>query len=317
MALTQAGAKARGGTAYVTLEPCCHTGKTPPCDQALIAAGVAEVVVAMRDPNAMVNGRGLARLRKAGMKVRLGPASDAAAQLNAPYLKLVRRQQPWVMLKWAQSLDGKIAAVDGSSQWITGPQARRHAHRLRGRVDAIVVGIGTALADDPMLTCRSPVRPRRIATRIVLDSRLRLPPRSQLVRTAQQVPTIVATTRSATRRSPDQARRLARAGCELWPLPSRKGRVDLQALLRNMGRAHMTNILVEGGGRVLGAFWDDHLADEAYVFVAPRLIGGLSARGPLEGAGPRSLDNASPVQLIESCRLGPDRLFHLHADSSD
>lgn len=310
-ALRRAGSKARGSTAYVTLEPCCHLGKTPPCDRALVAAGVVEVVAAMRDPHPYVSGRGLARLRRAGVRVRVGLAGEQARQLNAPYLKLLGEHRPWVILKWAQSIDGKIAAADGSSRWITGSAARREGHRLRGRVDAVVVGIGTVLADDPMLTCRPPVRPRRIAARVVLDLRLRLPITSQLVRTAGQVPVIVATARTALGQRRRHAEQLTKAGCEIWALRAHKGRVDLEDLLEAMGGRQMTNVLVEGGGRVLGAFWDEHLADEAYVFVAPRLIGGQAAPGPLAGLGTKTLQQAPRVTLVGARRIGADRLVHL------
>jgi diaminohydroxyphosphoribosylaminopyrimidine deaminase/5-amino-6-(5-phosphoribosylamino)uracil reductase len=312
LALRQAATKARGSTAYVTLEPCCHLGKTPPCDRALIAAGVREVVASMRDPNPLVNGRGLAGLRRAGVRVRVGLAEQQAKDLNAPYLKLVTQHRPWVILKWAQSLDGKIAAADGSSQWITGPPARAEAHRLRGRVDAVVVGIGTVLADDPLLTCRAPGRPKRTAARVILDSQLRLPVRNKLVRTAKRAPVIVVTGRDSLRQRQRYAEQLTAAGCAIWAVRAQRGTLDLGELLDAMGRRQMTNVLVEGGGKVLGAFWDQDLADEAYVFVAPRLIGGHTAPGPLAGIGPTSLDAATPVSLAGSRSLGEDRLYHLH-----
>jgi diaminohydroxyphosphoribosylaminopyrimidine deaminase/5-amino-6-(5-phosphoribosylamino)uracil reductase len=266
----------------------------------------------MRDPNPLVNGRGLAGLRRAGVRVRVGLAEEQARELKAPYLKLVTQHRPWVILKWAQSLDGKIAAADGSSKWITGPAARAEAHRLRGRVDAVVVGIGTVLADDPLLTCRPPVRPKRITARVVLDSQLRLPIDSKLVRTAKRAPVIVVTGRDSLRRRQPHAEQLTAAGCAIWAVRAQKGMLNLAELLDAMGRRLMTNVLVEGGGRVLGAFWDQRLADEAYVFVAPRLIGGRTAPVPLAGVGPTSLDAATPVSLASSRSLGADRLYHLH-----
>jgi len=293
-ALRRCTGSASGATAYVTLEPCCHFGKTPPCTDALIEAGVVRVVAATIDPFAAVRGQGFRTLRKAGIRVDVGVCGAEAEILNAPYFKVRRTGRPWVILKWAQSLDGKIATHAGDSKWITGQAARREAHRLRGRVDAVVVGIGTVLADDPDLTCRH-VKPKRTATRIVLDGRLRIPRRAGLVRTARHAPVLIATTRTALRRRRGTADWLASAGCEVLALPGRAGRVDLTALLDELGRREMTNVMVEGGGEVLGAFFDQGLADEALVFVAPKLVGGRRAlddrhepRSPhVRGAQPR------------------------------
>jgi diaminohydroxyphosphoribosylaminopyrimidine deaminase/5-amino-6-(5-phosphoribosylamino)uracil reductase len=271
----------RGATVYVTLEPCCHYGKTPPCTDALITAGVARVVAPLADPNGPVAGRGFVALRKAGVQVDEGQLADRAAALNAPFFKLIRAHRPWVILKWAQSLDGKIATCTGDSKWISDEACRAHAHRTRGRVDAIIVGIGTVLRDDPLLTCRL-VRPRRIATRVVLDSDLRTPPHSQLVRTARQVPTWVFHARNASSR---RARALAKAGCQLHGVPTMSVGLSLPAVLDTLGAQEMTNVLVEGGGRVLGSFFDQRLADEFHIYLAPRLIGGASSPGPLHGMG--------------------------------
>lgn len=296
----------RGATAYVTLEPCCHIGKTGPCTEVLIAAGIGRVVAAMRDPFAKVAGRGLRRLRSAGIDVAFGLCARAAEELNAPYLKLRRRGLPWVILKWAQSLDGRIATRTGRSRWITGQQSRRLVHRLRGRVDAVLVGIGTVLADNPMLTCRYG-RPTRVATRIVLDSRLRIPPTSRLVRTARSWPLLVATTHRAVAERTRRARTLERAGAEVLSLPSQAGRVDLRSLLAELGRREMTNVLVEGGAEVLGAFLDRHLADEVWIFVAPRIIGGRLAVGAVGGEGMATI--AGLLARVECRRPGRDWVF--------
>jgi len=331
-ALRRAGLQARGATAYVTLEPCSHFGKTPPCADALIAAGVAEVVAAMRDPNPLVAGRGLRKLRAAGVRTRVGLLRDEAARLNAPFIRYIVDQRPYVILKWAQSIDGKIATRTGDSRWISGVDSRRLAHALRARVDGIVVGVGTVVADDPILTARE-VPPRRIAARIVLDPRLRIPPNCRLVRTAAKVPTLIAAgpVAFASRRR----KRLERAGCTVLavrtrgrpaaavphrsPRPNRT-RVaaaeafDLRDLLSQLRSRNMTNIMVEGGGRTLGAFLDQGLADELMVFVAPKIIGGQDAPGPLMGTGPGRLHErveilecgAQPVggDLCYSIRLG-------------
>lgn len=278
----------RGATVYVTLEPCCHYGKTPPCTDALLAAGVARVVAPLKDPNPPVAGGGFALLRKAGVRVDVGLLADEAAALNAPFFKLVREQRPWVILKWAQSLDGKIATRTGDAKWISDETCRRHAHRTRGRLDAILVGLGTVLSDDPLLTCRVG-RPRRIATRVVLDSSLHTPAGSQLVRTARRTPTLIFHSREAPAR---RARALARAGCELQPVARTRAGLSLPAILDVLGARQMTNILVEGGGRLLGRFHDQQLADELHIYIAPLLIGGADAPGPLHARGAASITDA-------------------------
>ena len=307
-ALRRCTGSARGAAAYVTLEPCCHHGKTPPCTDALIEAGIVHVVAATIDPFTAVQGRGIRTLRKAGIRVDVGACGAEAEALNAPFFKLRRTGRPWVILKWAQSLDGKIAAHTGDSKWITGQAARREAHRLRGRVDAIVAGIGTVLADDPDLTCRH-VKPKRIATRVVLDGRLRIPRRAGLVRTAKRAPVLIATTRTALRQRRGSADWLGSAGCDLLALPGRAGRVDLNALLGALGQRGMTNVMVEGGGEVLGAFFDQGLADEAHVFIAPKLIGGRRAPGPLTGFGATSVADAVAFAGIAPRRVGDDLMF--------
>jgi diaminohydroxyphosphoribosylaminopyrimidine deaminase / 5-amino-6-(5-phosphoribosylamino)uracil reductase len=282
-ALRAAAGRARGATAYVTLEPCCHFGKTPPCTDALIAAGVSRVVAAMRDPFPKVRGRGQRLLRAAGIDVRMGLCEAEAMRLNGPYLKRQKTGRPWVILKWAQSLDGKIATRTGDSKWISGEASRTVAHEIRGYVDAVIVGVGTVLADDPLLTCRHG-RPRRAATRVVLDPHLRTPAGARLVKTARQAPTLIVTDRRLMESAALQ--RLVRGGAEVIGLPAARGRFELGTLLDELGAWGMTNVMVEGGGKTLGAFWDAGLADEAVVFVAPRLIGGAEARSALSGVGP-------------------------------
>lgn len=294
VAALRGGASARGATVYVTLEPCCHFGKTPPCVDALIAAGVKRVVAAMEDPNPEVSGKGVRRLRRAGMRVEVGLLGDVAADLNAPFIKLQTQRRPWVILKWAQSIDGKIATHTGDSKWISDEVARSHAHRVRGRVDALLVGVQTVLMDDPLLTCRVG-RPRRVATRVVLDPQLRTPPGAQLVRTAETVPTwIVTSTDAAVRRE----RHLVENGCVVHRIRKTRAGLSLPAVLDLLGAAQMSNVVVEGGGRVLGAFADADLADEFHIYVAPRLIGGAAASGPLQGVGVDKVAAAG--------RFGPD-----------
>ena len=309
-ALRRCGASAKGAAAYVTLEPCCFHGKTPPCSEALIAAGVRRVVAAMEDPHERVSGKGAARLRKAGIKVDIGLLVDQAGELAAPYVKLVTKKRPWVILKWAQSLDGKIATRTGDSKWISDQACRAHAHRTRGRVDAVVVGVGTVIADDPMLTCRA-CKPKRIATRIVLDGNLRTPRTARLVRTARQTPTWIFCGKDAPR---SRVAPLEKSGCVIHRVRAGKRGVSLIAVLNALGRAQMANVLVEGGGRVLGAFHDAQLADEYHIYVAPILIGGREAPGPLHALGPKSIEECAILaSKLTTQRLGNGRLIQIRA----
>ncbi len=292
-ALAEAGAAARGADLYVTLEPCCHHGKTPPCTDAVIGAGIARVFAALEDPFPKVAGHGARLLRTAGVTVEFGLEESAARRQNAPYLKLLSSGSPYIHAKWAMSLDGKIATRTGASQWISNPRSREIVHSLRGRMDGILVGIATALADDPRLTAR-PAGPR-LATRVVLDRRGRLPLESQLVRSAREIPVLVAVGNDA---SATQTAALEQAGCEVLTV------AGLPELLAELGRRRWTNLLVEGGGAVLGSFADAGAIDEAHVFVAPILIGGASAPSPIGGLGFAALDESlrfslAAVQTVE------------------
>lgn len=299
---------ATGATAYLTLEPCCHQGKTPPCTEALIEAGVRRVVYAHEDPFEQVAGKGARRLRQAGIEVAQGLLEEEAAALMAPYLKLIRDGRPWVILKWAQSIDGKIATRSGDSKWISGPDSRRKVHRLRGRVDAIIVGVETVRVDDPLLTCRE-ARTRRVAVRVVLDPKLRIPVSANLVKTAVQTPTLIVTAKGNAARP--KARSLCRRGVELMEVKRRGSGLDLNRVLRTLGIRGMSNVMVEGGGRTLGRFMDAALADEAWVFVAPRLIGGEQAPGALAGSGPASMKQIRPLRHVERKRSGDDVFYRL------
>jgi diaminohydroxyphosphoribosylaminopyrimidine deaminase/5-amino-6-(5-phosphoribosylamino)uracil reductase len=301
-ALAAAGEQAPGATLYVTLEPCCHHGKTPPCTDAVLRAGIRRVVAAMHDPFAQVAGRGAALLRKAGLDVEVGPGEAEARRLNAPYLKLLATGRPYVHAKWAMTLDGKIATRTGDSKWISGPASRHRVHELRGRMDAIVVGIGTALADNPRLTARPPGP--RTATRIVLDSRGRLPADGLLATTAREAPVLVVTTATAAQ----AVRPLQSLGCEWLALPAEAGRPTVPALLDELGRRRMTNVLIEGGSAVLGSFLDAGAVDEVHVFIAPRLAGGVEAKTPIGGRGVERIAEALSlrewrVELVEGDML--------------
>jgi diaminohydroxyphosphoribosylaminopyrimidine deaminase/5-amino-6-(5-phosphoribosylamino)uracil reductase len=293
-ALARAGDAARGATLYVTLEPCCHHGKTPPCTDAVLQSGIGRVVAAMRDPFPKVAGGGLARLREAGLAVTEGVESDAAHRLNAPYLKRLATGRPYVTAKWAMTLDGKIATATGNSVWISGPRSRALAHEVRGRMDAIVVGIGTVLADDPQLTARPPGP--RTAVRVVLDSQARLPTTSRLASTAREVLIQVAVSASAPGRRCDA---LAALGCEIIRFPDDEGRIPIGSLLDELGRRGATNVLVEGGSRILGAFLDAREIDAVDVYVAPILEGGTQSPSAILGLGVSAMADAFRLEHHE------------------
>lgn len=300
VALEAAGDATRGATLYVTLEPCCHVGKTPPCTEAVIQAGVARVVAAMLDPFPKVAGGGFARLREAGVAVESGLEADAARRLNAPYLKRLATGLPYVTAKWAMTLDGKTAAATGDSRWISGVRSRALVHELRGRMDAIAVGIGTALADDPELTARPP-GPRR-AARLVLDGASRLPTDGKLARTARETPVWVAVTERAPAERCDALEAL---GCEVLHFPG-PGPVPILLLLEELGRRGATNLLVEGGGRALGAFLDAGQVDAVDVFLAPLVEGGSHPFSPARGAGHATMAEAMRLDRHEVSLIDGD-----------
>ena len=304
-ALAAAGPAAPGATLYVTLEPCCHHGKTPPCTEAVLRSGIARVVAAMADPFPQVAGKGAALLRAAGVPVDVGACEAEARRLNAPYLKLLATGRPYVHAKWAMTLDGKTATRTGDSQWISNEASRRRVHALRGRMDGIVAGIGTVLADDPLLTARPPGP--RTPVRVVLDSHGRLPLTSQLARTACDVPVLVGAAAPLDARRHDK---LTAAGCEVLALPGEGGRPSVTALLDELGRRRWTNLLAEGGSTVLGSFLDAGEIDEVHVFVAPRLVGGAEARTPVGGAGLARLQEALALERWEVEPIDGDVLLH-------
>ncbi len=302
-ALLRAGAAARGSTAYVTLEPCNHHGRTPPCVDALLAAGVARTVIAAVDPDPRVNGAGIDRLRAAGMIVEVGCAESEARGLNAGFFLRMCQERPLVALKLATSADGRIATVAGDSQWITGPAARAEGHRLRLRYDAILVGSGTALADDPMLTCRLPGLVDRSPVRVVLDRRLRLDPCSRLATSARDLPVWLFTAASDDRR----VAALERAGVVVLPLRPSDPAGELQQVLATLAGRGITRLLVEGGATLATAFLRHGRVDRLYQFQAPLLIGadGLPA---IRSLAVERLVDARQWRRIETRQLGPDRL---------
>ncbi|MDP6108611.1 MAG: bifunctional diaminohydroxyphosphoribosylaminopyrimidine deaminase/5-amino-6-(5-phosphoribosylamino)uracil reductase RibD [Rhodospirillales bacterium] len=271
-AIGRAGSKSRGGTAYVTLEPCDHQGKTPPCSKALVQAGVERVVIACKDPDPRVSGKGAARLKKAGIDVSEGVLSTEAKFQNAGFMMRINLGRPLFTLKAATSLDGRIATRTSDSKWITGPQARAAGHMLRVRHDAIMIGIGTALADDPQLTCRLPGMAGYSPHRIIADSTLALPLSSPLVETANELPTLIMTVPGV---SKGKSRELERKGVKIIEVPaSPSGHPSCEAMAKALGGQGLTRVLIEGGGKLAGAFMKEGLVDRLAWFHAPKIIGG-------------------------------------------
>ncbi|HXF06241.1 MAG TPA: bifunctional diaminohydroxyphosphoribosylaminopyrimidine deaminase/5-amino-6-(5-phosphoribosylamino)uracil reductase RibD [Blastocatellia bacterium] len=302
LALEDAGEQARGATLYTTLEPCSHHGRTPPCTEMIIRSGITRVVAAMIDPNPQVCGRGLETLRRAGVRVDLGVCESEARRLNEAFVTYITTGRPFVHLKIAMSLDGRIATRSRESRWITGEVARRRAHELRHQSDAVLVGIGTVLADDPQLTDRLGLPRSRPLVRVVLDSRLRLPLESRLVRTADEAPVLVFTSYA----EKERIERLGALGVTVIRVPPEDHRVSLPAVLEELGRREITRLLVEGGAEVAAAFVEHRLVDKFTLFLAPRLIGGREAVPALGGSGCAGLNEALTVDIVSLDRVGED-----------
>lgn len=304
MALRDAGDKARGSTLYVTLEPCSHYGRTPPCTRAVIVAGVAEVHVAVLDPNPLVNGAGCRELEAAGIRTIVGEHADEAAQVVEAFVKHITAGAPFVTVKFAMSLDGKIATSTGDSKWISGEESRGLVHNLRDEVDAIVVGVGTVLADDPELTVRHsdkaserPVPPLRV----VVDSRGRTPFSAKLL--GPEAPTLIATTEAM---PADLRGQFSATGVEVLVLPGDRDGVDLRALMQALGERGIVSALVEGGSTLLGSFFDHGLVDKVWAFVAPLIIGGRGALTPIAGAGSLKVADCLRLERTTARVVGGD-----------
>ncbi|HVL52078.1 MAG TPA: bifunctional diaminohydroxyphosphoribosylaminopyrimidine deaminase/5-amino-6-(5-phosphoribosylamino)uracil reductase RibD [Actinomycetota bacterium] len=299
LALAAAGARAEGATAFVTLEPCAHHGRTPPCVHALIAGGVSRVVAAMEDPDPRTAGRGLAALRAAGIKAEVGLLFEQARRLNEQYVHHRTTGRPFVTYKAGVSLDGRTAAADGSSQWITSPQARLDAHRLRARSDAVCAGVGTVLADDPQLTPRG-VSSSRAPLRVVVDSHARTPPGARVL--SGDAPTVVFT---AAGDGTPGAMALKEAGAEVVNAPGSDGRVSLTDMLQVLGEREIVSLLLEGGATLAGGFAAQGLIDRFVFYVAPKLLGS-SQSGALRGFCAGSVTDALDLVIAEARRIGPD-----------
>jgi len=299
LALQQAGKRARGGTAYVSLEPHAHRSRTPPCTDALINAGITRVVAPIEDLNRQVSGRGFAHLREAGLQVEVGLMAREASEVNEKYLHFMRTRLPFVHLKAAMSLDGKIATKSGDSRWITGREARTRVHELRHEYDAIMVGAGTAEIDDPLLTDRSGLRRRRPLIRIVLDENLRLSQTSQLVRTAADSPLLVFTGEHA---EASKAKTLRDLGVHVVTSGTR----DLVSILKELAKRSVQGLLIEGGATLAGSFVDAGLINKATFFVAPLIIGGREAPGPVAGSGAEVVRLALRLRDVKTTERGED-----------
>jgi len=303
-ALQEAGEKAHDATIYVTLEPCSHYGRTPPCSKKIIESGIKRAVIAMVDPNPKVAGQGIAQLKEAGIEVTLGIGEQKAMSLNEIFLKYITTGKPFLVLKTGMSLDGKIATKNGHSRWITCEQSRAFVHQMRNQLDAIMVGIGTVLQDNPQLTTRLPEGEGRNPLRIIVDSKARIPLDSRVL--DEQAPTIVAVTSAA-----DQQKiaLLQAKGIKILEIKEKKGRIDLHDLLIKLGKLEITSVLLEGGSTLNGAMLQDKLVDKAYFFIASKIIGGKDAPTPIGGEGIDTLEQAVQMKEYQVKRIGTDILL--------
>jgi len=307
-ALRAAGDAAKGADLYVTLEPCNHTGRTPPCTHAVLQAGIRRVVIGTLDPNPKVTGGGAEFLRDKGLEVEIGCLRDECRLLIAPFAKHMLTGMPWVRSKVACSLDGRTATAAGRSKWITNKKARSSGHRLREISDAILVGKGTILADDPQLTCRKGKNPGKDPVRVVLDSGLGIDPSSRICHLKSSAPTVII---GAEGRSTEvQKQALEATGTKVWfTPPDGQGRVEIRYALRMLGKlVGVQSLLVEGGGTVHGAFWDQALVDEAFFYYAPIVIGGKNARPAIGGSGAIDVGEATGLSKVQHRKLGDNWL---------
>ena len=307
MALKEAGEHARGGVMYVTLEPCCHFGRTPPCTKAIIAAGIQQVHAAMIDPNPQVNGNGLKEMEKAGIKTFLGEHADDASEIIESYVKFITTGRPFVTIKFAMSLDGKIATKSGDSKWISSDESRRYVHFMRYTIDAVMVGVNTVLIDDPQLTSRCNVWggvTKKQPLRVIVDAAGRTPVAAKIFNEPGRV--LMALGEKV---SPTQKKAYAKLGAEILELPSKRGLIDLDKLLLALGQKQITSILVEGGATLLGSLLDRNLVDKVTVFIAPIIIGGEKARTAIGGKGADKVVNSLKLEHVKTKRSDSDMMI--------
>ena len=290
-----------GATLYVSMEPCAHYGKTAPCVDAIIKAGIKKVVIAIIDPNPITSGKGMRKLQEAGIDVKLGVMESQAAKLNAPFLKLMQKGLPYVIVKWAMSLDGKIATHTGDSRWISSEESREYVHIIRGQVDGVMVGINTVQRDDPLLTCR--IKGGRNPRRIIVDSNAALPLNSRLINTIQESELFVAVGSSAPQ---ERIEKLKQRGCKIISAGGVNGLVDMKTLFQQLGKMNLTNILVEGGSRVITTLIEECLVDKIIIFIAPIIVGGEGALSPVMGAGITRICESVKLTDITTKRFAND-----------
>lgn len=295
----------RGATLYVTLEPCCHYGKTPPCTEAILENGIARVVIGLKDPNPLVGGKGIERLRKAGIEVVTGVEEEKLKEQNRIFLKYITNRIPWVVLKTAMTLDGKIAAAGGDSKWVTGEAARHRVQEMRSEYMGILVGAGTVKTDDPLLNCRLG-EDRRQPVRIIADSKAAISPDSRIMQTARKYRTLIAHTEAA---PAGYLKRIREGGAETCACRERGAKVDIPDLLSRLGAMGIDSVLLEGGGELNAAFIREGCVDEVFAFIAPKIIGGKEAKTPVEGSGFRKMEEAVKLKDIRVEQLGEDILI--------
>lgn len=293
----------KGAEIYVTLEPCCHYGKTPPCTQALIEAGIKKVYVGNTDPNPKVDGGGIKILKEHGVEVETGILSEECRQINDIFFHYIQNEIPYIALKYAMTLDGKIATATGESKWITGETAREHVHKLRHRYAAIMAGIGTVLADDPMLNAR--IENGNDPIRVICDSNLRIPEDSQIVKTAKQIKTIIATVSD----DEEKIKRLEENGCQIIKNAPQNGKVDVKELLKQLRTMEIDSVLVEGGGILNESLIQNGCVHKVYAYIAPKLFGGEKAKTPVEGEGIHKISDAVIFDELKATPLGRDILL--------
>lgn len=308
-AFTNATEDVSGSTMYVTLEPCSHYGRTPPCADAIVKKGIGKVVIGMKDPNPLVAGKGIAILEEAGIEVVVGVLEEEGRKLNEIFLKYITTGLPFVMMKTAMTLDGKIATRTNASKWITGEQSRRYVHELRHQVSGIMVGIGTILADDPLLTTRLEDRRGLDPLKIIVDSNARTPLSSKILHLPSDAKTLIAVTEQA---EIEKRSRLENAGAEVLVLPSKKGRVDLKALMNELGRRKIDSILLEGGSELNYAALEEEIVDKVYSFIAPKIVGGVTAKTPVGGHGKGGMDEAIRLRFTDTHLFGEDIMIEAY-----
>lgn len=303
VAIKRAGAKAKGSTLYINLEPCSHFGRTPPCSRALVHAGIKEVVAGMKDPNPLVRGKGFRELKRAGIRVRVGLLEQECQTLNEAFIKYITRRLPFVILKLAASLDGKIASVTGDARWISSEDSRRRVHQLRNEVDALVTGVRTVIADDPLLTCRIPFG--RNPWRVILDSHLRIPLSAKLLRQADSERTIIVTGQHS---AAQKARAIGSMGVQVWRVPLRRGKIPWREVLRKLAMKGILSVMIEGGATTAAWALKEKAVDKVLFFYAPVMLGG-DGRVMIDTLGVKRVRQAIRVKRMQVRSSGADVLL--------